>query len=76
LFWLSDNRQTNADGSKGKPVGTYAENPAIKSKNNAIQNSSNVPNRLDKYRWINRLTGNTMQDGRPVKQESAANGAG
>ena len=69
--WFSDNRQINADGSQGKPVGTFTENPAIKSKNLVNKNSSNMPYRnsdVFDYTWINRITGNTQSDGRPPAQ--------
>ena len=71
--WLSDNRQINQDGSQGKPVGTFTENPAIKSKNLAVLNSSNVPYRRSDvydYRWINTITGNSQEDGRPPAQQT------
>jgi len=71
--WLSDNRQINQDGSQGKPVGTYTENPAIKSKNLAVLNSSNIPYRRSDvydYRWINTITGNSLEDGRPPSQQT------
>jgi len=71
--WLSDNRQINSDGSLGKPVGTFTENPAIKSSNLVNKNSSNIPYRRSDvydYRWINTITGNSIEDGRPPAQES------
>ena len=71
--WLSDNRQINTDGSLGKPVGTFTENPAIKSSNLVNKNSSNIPYRRSDvydYRWINTITGNSLEDGRPPAQES------